>query len=193
MLIGASAEGDERPGVFSTTVDRILALVDLPTVVMHLPSDVGPDVGVPTNMLVPVVASRGSRAAEELAYSIAHSTGGRASALHVVNRPQAQAVMFSRATESEAVRSGKEILAGSAAFGEKLGIAVATHIRLAGNAEEEIVELANEEGFDLLVIGASNRPLTHRPFFGHRVNYVLDHAEVPVAIVALHTQIDRST
>jgi nucleotide-binding universal stress UspA family protein len=101
--------------------------------------------------------------------------------------------MFSSLTEREAIQTGREITAGTAAFGERLGISVETLVQVATNAEEEIVGLANESGFDLLVIGASNRPLTNRPFFGHRVSYILQHANIPVAIVALHSRLDRGS
>ncbi len=184
MLIGASAD-EAHPGTFSTMVDRILALVDLPTVIAHLPSTDLPDEEHPSRILVPVVASRSSRAAEELAYSLARSAGGQVSALHVVNRPEEQGMMFSSVTEQEAIRTGREIAAGAAAFGERLGLSVDTHVELASNAEAAIVERASDTNFDLLVIGASNRPLTDRPFFGHRVNFILEHAQIPVAIVAL--------
>lgn len=187
MLIGASGSGEDRSGMHSTMVDRVLALVDVPTVVVHLPEDASRDMLTPTRILVPVVASRSSRAAEEFAYSIARSVDGEAAALHVVNRPQGQGMMFSSTTEKEAIRSGKEIVAGAAAFGERLGVAVGVHVRTATNAEEVIVDFVDEGGFDLLVIGASSRPLTDRPFFGHRVNHILDHAQVPVAVIALRS------
>ncbi|GIU93320.1 MAG: hypothetical protein KatS3mg011_2226 [Acidimicrobiia bacterium] len=62
---------------------------------------------------------------------------------------------------------------------------VETGVRVAPNPEAEIVEMANAGSFDLVVLGASNRPLTDRPFFGHRVNYVIENSKIPVAIVAL--------
>ena len=187
MLIGASSD-DEHSALFSTMVDRILALVDIPTVVIHLPTGESTGADLPSEILVPVVASRSSRAAEELAYSIARTANGQVSALHVVNRPQEQGLMFSSVTEREAIRTGREITASAAAFGARLGVAVETLVQVATNAEGTIVDLANESGFDLLVIGASNRPLTNRPFFGHRVSHILQHARIPVAIVALRSR-----
>jgi Kef-type K+ transport system membrane component KefB len=191
MLIGASADDENRPGSFSTTVDRILALVDIPTVIVHLPSEELPNEHHPSNVLVPVVASRPSRAAEEFAYSLARSANGRATALHVVNRPEDQGMMFSSTTERESVRTGREITGGAAAFGERLGISIDSRVEVASNAEATIVQAVIESEFDLLVIGASNRPLTDRPFFGHRVNYILEHARIPVAIVALRASVGQ--
>jgi nucleotide-binding universal stress UspA family protein len=62
---------------------------------------------------------------------------------------------------------------------------VETGVRVAPNAEEEIVAFGNSGAFDLLVIGASTRSLTNRPFYGHRVSYMLAQSELPVAVVSL--------
>ena len=97
--------------------------------------------------------------------------------------------MFGSTTELESVQTGREITAGAAAFGERLGVSVEVQVEIASNAEAIIVEVANDSDFDLLVIGASNRPLTDRPFFGHRVNYILEHAQIPVAIIALRARV----
>jgi Kef-type K+ transport system membrane component KefB len=35
------------------------------------------------------------------------------------------------------------------------------------------------------VLGASARPLSHRPFLGHRVGVMIEHASVPVVVIAL--------
>jgi hypothetical protein len=73
-----------------------------------------------------------------------------------------------------------------------LGVTVEGTVRVASNAEAEIVALANGGEFDLLVVGASNRPLTNRPYLGHRVHYILEHTEIPVAIVALPSRVGAS-
>lgn len=62
---------------------------------------------------------------------------------------------------------------------------VETGVRVATHAEEEVVDIANGGDFDLVVIGASNRPVSDRPFFGHRVRYMIDNATIPVVIVTL--------
>ncbi len=139
----------------------------------------------PSRILVPVAASRATRAAEELAYSLARRTSGRAFALHVVNRPEGQGFMLDSPAVDAAVRTGQEMVAAAAAFGERLGVVVETGVRVAPNAEGEIVDVANAGAFDLVVIGAASKPLTNRPFFGHRVNYMIEHADIPLAIVSL--------
>jgi len=184
LIIGASADDRGAVGLFSSTVDRILSLVDIPTVVMRLP--VGSAVSDhPNRVLVPVVASRSSRAAEEVAFAVLQGTGGSAVAVHVVSRPQDQGIMFDDVTETGTLEMAEAVTSNAVAFGQRLGVAVEGSVRVASNAEEEIVGLANGGQFDLLVVGASNRPLTDRPYLGHRVHYILEHTDIPVAVVAL--------
>jgi len=185
LLLGASADDRGANGLFSSTVDHILALVDIPSIVVRSPAGIDITSARPHRVLVPVSAGRSSRAAEELAYSLAHSVGGSVTAIHIVDRPDGHGMMFDAAADSDAVRDGKDIVGAAVAFGKRFGTDVEGVVRTAPNAEEEIVDLANHGGFDLLVIGTSNRPLTDRPFFGHRVEYILDHTEIPVAVVAL--------
>lgn len=186
VLVGASEEESDGAGVFSTVVDRVLSLVDIPTVVVRFPSgdrEEMPD--LPRRILVPIVGTRATRAAEELGFSLARRTGGQAMALHVVNRPEGQSVMLEDPAAEASVRMGQEMVAAGAAFGERLGIPVDTAVRVSPNPEAEILGFADEGGFDLVVIGASNRPITNSPFFGHRVSYMVERSTIPVIIVAL--------
>jgi Kef-type K+ transport system membrane component KefB/nucleotide-binding universal stress UspA family protein len=186
VLVGASEEESDGAGVFSNVVDRVLSLVDIPTVVVRFPagdSQAMPD--MPTRVLVPIVGTRASRAAEELGFSLARRTGGQAMALHVVNRPQGQGVMLEDPAAQTAIRRGQEMVAAGAAFGERLGIAVDTSVRVSPNPEAEILDFADQGGFDIVVIGAANRPVTDSPFFGHRVSYMIERSRIPVIIVAL--------
>ena len=186
IVIGAS-ESESDSGVFSNVVDRVLASVDLPVIVVRFP-EIGGDVPetLPQHVLVPVVATRASRAAEELAYSIVRMSGGRASAIHVVNRPEGQGMMLEANPAVEnAVKTGLEMVGAAAAFGERLGVLVDTDVRVAPNAEGEIVDFANNRGVDLAVFGTASRPLSNRPFFGHRISYMIENSQVPVMIIAL--------
>jgi Kef-type K+ transport system membrane component KefB/nucleotide-binding universal stress UspA family protein len=182
LAMGATETGE---GTFSTVIDRVLAGVEVPSVVVRFPADHSPSEGLPTRVLVPVAATPATRAAEEFAYSVAKASGGRTFALHVVNRPEGQGMMLEGPAIEEAMQTGQQLVAAAARLAERLGVSVDTGVRVAPNAEEEIVEFANSGAFDLLVIGASTRALTDRPFYGHRVSYILSEARLPVAVVSL--------
>lgn len=182
LVMGATETGE---GTFNTVIDRVLARASIPSIVVRFP--VGREVaeGLPDRILVPVAASQSTRAAEEFAYSVAKAASGKAFALHVVNRPEGQGMLLEGPSVDESLRAGQELVQEAADFGDKLGVHVDTGVRVAPNAEEEIVGFANSGTFDLLVLGASARSLTNRPFYGHRVSYILDHCDLPVAVVGL--------
>jgi nucleotide-binding universal stress UspA family protein len=92
----------------------------------------------------------------------------------------------------DSLAAGQEMVAEAATFGERLGVDVETGVRVAPNAEEEIVRFGNSGAFDLLVIGASTRSLTNRPFYGHRVSYMLSQSALPVAVVSLPASVSPS-
>lgn len=182
VVLGATETGE---GLFSTVIDRVLSLVDVPSIVVRIPADHPATGRLPARILVPVTATRSTRAAEELAYSLARAAGGRTYALHVVNRPEGQGLMREDASVEASMIDGQELVDAAAEFGRRLGVDVETGVRLARNAEEEIVSFGNSGAFDLLVLGASTRAFTNRPFFGHRVSYMLAQSELPVAVVSL--------
>lgn len=182
VVLGAT-EADE--GMFDSVIDRVLARIELPSIVVRFPADHPVSTNLPLNILVPVAATRSTRAAEEFAYSVARAASGRCFALHVVNRPEGQGVLLEDAAVAESLAAGHEMVKAAADLGERVGVDVETAVRVAPNPEEEILTLANSGEFDLLVIGASARALTDRPFYGHRVSHILTRARLPVAVVGL--------
>lgn len=182
VVLGATESGE---GTFNSVIDRVLALVEVPSIVVRMPEGHAAVDGLPSRILVPVTATRSTRAAEEFAYSLAKAADGRTFALHVVNRPEGQGVMREERSIEASLTDGRELVAAAAAFGDRLGVSVETGVRVAPNAEEEIVAFGNSGAFDLLVLGASTRSLTNRPFYGHRVSYMLAQSELPVAVVSL--------
>ncbi len=182
VVMGATETGDST---FNSIIDRVLGRVDIPTLVVRFPQNQEISNELPQRVLVPVAATRSTRAAEELAYSIARASNARTFALHVVNRPEGQGMMLKSASIDDSLKAGQEMVSTAAAFGERLGVAVETGVRVAPNAEEEIVGFANSGAFDLLVLGTSTRSLTNRPFYGHRVSYILENSQLPVAVVSL--------
>lgn len=81
------------------------------------------------------------------------------------------------------MKIGEDIVAKTGRVGEAMGVTVNTDVLVADHPEEAIVERAGQ-GADLVVMASARRPSTHRAFFGHRIDYVISHAECPVAVVA---------
>ncbi|HEX5696893.1 MAG TPA: cation:proton antiporter [Acidimicrobiia bacterium] len=184
LLIMGASSGRESTLV-SSVVERVLQETQIQTVIVQLPIDADLPDTIPVNVLVPVTATRSSRAAEELGYTVAQVSGGRAVALHVVNRPDGEGVFLPGGSIDEARKTAESLVAESREFGRRLGLDVEATIRLAPNAEQEILDFAAREDIDLVVLGTASRPVTNRPFFGHRVSYMAEQSPLPVLIVAL--------
>jgi len=181
LVVGASKE--EGRGLVATVVEEVLRQTKIQTLVVQFPNDGSiPDI-LPERIVVPVTASRSSRAAEEFGYSVANVSEGTATALHVVNRPDGEGVFLREG--GAAMAAAQDLLAGSRDFARRLGVTVQAEARLSPNAEQAILDFAYEVGADLLVLGTASRPVTNRPFFGHRISYMTEYSEIPLVIVAL--------
>lgn len=181
IVLGATETGD---GTFNSVIDRILARIEIPSIVVRFPGTTV-DKGLPRSILVPVTATRSARASEEFAYSLAKSASSEVLALHVVNRPESDGIMLSNSSMEAGLEAGQALVAAAAAFGDRLGVEVDTDVRTALQAEEAIIRVANSGAHDLLVLGTNPRLFGDRPFFGHRVTYILEEARIPVAVISL--------
>lgn len=185
MLVMGASRNDASSSLVANVVERVLRDTKIRTAIVQFPTSDSVPNSFPRNVLVPVTATRSSRAAEELGYSIAHVADGKAIALHVINRPDGEGVYLPGGGIDAAKRTAEEMLREARDFGKRLEVRVETHIRVAPNAEQEILDFANNHDVDLLILGTSSRPLTNRPFFGHRISYMAEHSSLPIVILAL--------
>lgn len=184
LVVGASPE-EGRPPLVASVVERVLRETGIKTLVVQFPESATVPETLPDDVLVPVTASRSSRAAEEFGYSLARVANGKAVALHVVNRPDGEGVFMPGQQDLGPMLAAEDLLMWSRDFASRLGVRLEAEARVAPNAEQEILDYAQRGGIDLLVLGTSSRPLTNRPFYGHRLSYIADNSPLPVVIVAL--------
>jgi nucleotide-binding universal stress UspA family protein len=185
MLVMGASRNDITSTIVSNVVERVLRDTNIRTAIVQFPNSDSVPESLPRNVLVPVTATRSSRAAEELGYSITRVSGGKAVALHVINRPDGEGVYLPGGGIEAAKRTAEEMLTEAREFGRRLDVMVETHIRVAPNAEQEILDFAESQNVDLLILGTSNRPVTNRPFFGHRISYMAENSNLPIIILAL--------
>ena len=198
VVLGAT-EGTDESEVFSSVIDRVLAKLDRPTLIFRYPST-DPnaslsDSAIPEarRVLLSVESNRASRAAEEVAYSLASHNDGLVFALHLITESADGPIHYDMLSSAQNFMVGREMVEESVAFGERLGARVQADVRPVAQPEGELVATANSENWDLLVMGATSRPLTNRPFFGYGMSYVLKHVTVPLVIVAMPDVVSRYT
>ncbi len=144
-------------------------------------------------VLVPVDFSAGSRAAVELATTMAQAFGGAIELFHVWQPPPlVTAPLFVTLPYREGQPLALEDIAREKATAElkelvdtvkKAGIAE-VHCRVGiGNPAHEIVELAGRGGYDLVVMGTHGRTGLAHAFIGSVAEKVVRRAACPVLTV----------
>ena len=196
VVLGATEPADESE-VFSTVIDRVLARLDLPTLIFRYPTpdehgrvDDAP-FGV-NRVLLSVESNRASRAAEEVAYSLAAHHDGSVLALHLIAESADGPFYVDMLSGTPDHRAGLALVEESVAFGERLGARVNADVKPASQPAGDLVKAANTGNWDLLVMGATNRPLSRRPFFGYDMSHVLKHVTIPMVVVAIPDIVSRS-
>ncbi len=86
--------------------------------------------------------------------------------------------------ENEEIRAAKETLEEVKAVVENAGVACATHLLIRGNsAGEDIVEFAEVNGVDLIVVGVKRRSRVGKILMGSSAQFVIMKAGCPVLTV----------
>ena len=196
VVLGAT-ERTREGEVFSTVIDRVLSRLELPALIFRYPTHDGQG-GLPAHasvavsrVLLSLESNRASRAAEEVAYSLAAGNDGLVFALHLIAEAVEGPFNMDMLSSAENYRAGLEMAEESLAFGEKLGARVDADVKPVVQPEGDLVNTANSGNWDLLVMGATSRPLTSRPFFGYGMSYVLKHVSIPMVIVAIPDTVSR--
>ena len=195
VVLGAT-EPTDGSQVFSSVIDRVLARLDSPTLIFRYPSDQPgqlPDSDSLTvrRVLLSVESTRASRAAEEVAYSLAAHNDGSVLALHLIAETHDAAPYLDPSSSTHNYGAGLELVEESVAFGERLGAKVNADVKPVTQLAGDLVETANTGDWDLLVMGATNRPLSKRPFFGYHMSYVIKHVTIPMVVVAIPEIVSR--
>jgi Kef-type K+ transport system membrane component KefB len=178
----------------SPVVDQLLAASPLPVIMVR--RGVATDPEAPPafrRILVPAAGTRSGRAAQELAYRLARPLGAEVLIAHVLTLPSpAQEFAYARAAgaERDDARGAREdvaerVVEEARALAAEMGVRAEAVIRTATSTPETLLALARERGVDLLVLAASVRELTGRPFLGHGVEYLLAQSPGTVIVVAL--------
>ena len=197
MVVLGATEITDASQVFSTVIDRVLARLESPALIFRYPGpgDQGalpdPESLTVRTVLLSVESNRASRAAEEVAYSLAAHNDGSVLALHLIAETRDAAFRLDPSSSSQNHRAGMELVEESVSFGERLGAKVNAEVKPVARPAGALVEAANTGRPDLLVMGATNRPLSRRPFFGYDMSHVIKHVTIPMVMVAIPDVVSR--
>jgi len=187
LAIGAS----RRPSagrLFRPLVDHLLAASPVPVLVMRAPR--GASEIRYERILVPVATGVGSRAAQEVAFGLARSTGAEIVLTHVVTARTSlvdsdSALRRRGRTDRSAARLGNDVLIAAREAGEAAHLRVKTKLLQGPSVAPLLLEQMKATSPSLVVLGTEVTILDGGPFLGHSIETILDHSDVPIAVVAL--------
>jgi Kef-type K+ transport system membrane component KefB/nucleotide-binding universal stress UspA family protein len=181
LIVLGSGEG---PSIGGTVVEEVVAGAPCHVAIMKAPAGPG---GVDyKHILVPVDGSVASRMAVELALRYAEGAGADlALAVLTERRPQAAAYRDLSGTHVPAetgTTSKEELERISVVF--RASTLKPNILHLAYDPRSSAISQVLEKGkYDLIVLGAENRAIQHRLFFGYENERLIRAARIPVVVV----------
>jgi Kef-type K+ transport system membrane component KefB/nucleotide-binding universal stress UspA family protein len=181
LIVIGSGEG---PSVGGAVVEEVVSQAPCHVAIMKTPRQAPPSAF--RNILVPVDGSVASRTAVELALRYAESAGAALSlAVLTERRPQAAGYTDMSGTHATAeirTTSDEELERISVVF--RASTLKPTILHLAYDPRSSAIAQALEKGqYDLVVLGAENRAIQHRLFFGYENERLIRATRVPVVVV----------
>lgn len=189
LLVLGSSERGARPNdpLFGTAVDDIIVNASCPVLVVDTHDQPGVlDQDDPVQrILLPTAGTEYNRHAAEVAFAMAQNRDALVEIVHYVEPPARASRFVEKQDVHSLIEFGEEIVDQTADRGRKMGVKVNTNVFVAeGEPEDEILELAEENGHDLIMMGSNLRPVSQRAFFGQRVEYIIKNASCPVGVLS---------
>lgn len=134
------------------------------------------------SIVVPATGTRMSRAAEEIAYTLAARVGARVNVVHVITRPD-KLPEPTYVGEAHPIPSVREVVSESVTLARRFGRDASAIVRTGTNPQEELVRVAEELRADAIFVGTQIRSAA--PSLGHGTEFILEHARQTVVVLAL--------
>lgn len=170
--------------LFGPMADRIIHKSPCPTLIYREPARARTGKPepfrewAPKKILVPTVGTEYSKNAVELASVLAASMEAELTIVHI-SRTGSSDVDHAKPHEI-----GLQIVEREAERARKFGANAVPLVLEGTRPEQDIVRIAAEGGFDLLILGSSLRAVSVRAFFGHRIENILRDAPCPVLLLS---------
>jgi Kef-type K+ transport system membrane component KefB len=140
-----------------------------------------PDISDLRRILVPATGTRTGRAAQEIAYTLASNARAGVHVVHVVDRPDH--VERPEGPAAVASSSADHVLAEAVRLASRFGLEVSADTQAGTAVGLELVRAADAADADLIVVAGQVRSYEGRPFLGHVVEYLMEHARQIVVVL----------
>jgi nucleotide-binding universal stress UspA family protein len=135
-------------------------------------------------ILVPTDGSKASKRAAEVAFALTTNENDEVHILRVVEEKTSLDEMVTKNhILDRQFNYAQEIVNELKAIGESLSVKTYTKVEIGLNPESVIVEVAEKNNFDLVIIGSDVRPGSDKLFLGPKVEKILVSCDRPVIVV----------
>jgi nucleotide-binding universal stress UspA family protein len=166
---------------FSPALREVLSGSSIPVMLVRAGRDLQPPLSF-RRILTTAAGSDVSRAAEQVAYALASRAAAEVDVVHVVSRgDKVLAAMWFG--ETDAHSAARSMLARSLDLARQFGMSASGLTRVGTATNEELLTVAEDRNADTIVVGTRIRALDDRPFLGHGVEYLLEHAPQTLVVI----------
>jgi nucleotide-binding universal stress UspA family protein/multisubunit Na+/H+ antiporter MnhE subunit len=183
LLLGASNKRNEPSTLFTPIVDYLMRLAPCPTILVH--GERVQNDWMPRRILIPTNGSMAARRAAQVAFAL--FTGEENEEAIILNVIEQRDSHYSLGTgdgwEERELNIADQMVGELRTMGEVQGVNTNGAVRRDEDTANGILEIAREEGVDLIVLGTNVRAGSERLYLGPKVERVLRSSPCPVMIV----------
>lgn len=182
LLLGASEQSSDSETLFSSVIDSLIRLSPCSSAVVHA-KDVS-ETWTPKKILVPTNGSLASKYAVELAFLLSPQEIETVTILNVVIKDghDWHQVIHDDIFERQ-LKNSIRMLEEMRKAGQAKGIPTKVEVKVGTEPEQVIMDVAQKENFDLIILGTDVHPFSDRLFLGPRVERILRNAHCPVLVL----------
>jgi nucleotide-binding universal stress UspA family protein len=180
LILGVPARDDDSDELFTTRVDEILRMSPCSTMVVK--GRVSDRHWPPRRILMPTNGSLAARRAADLAFVLA-GADGVVVLLNVMEDAGESYLPVENGAAPRQLKAAHDIVDELRAIGEAQGVCTDAQVRVSGEPEAVILDVARAESVDLIVLGTSVYTASKRVFLGPRVERILAQARCPIVLL----------
>ncbi len=182
LLLGASEQTLDSEALFSSMIDSLIRMAPCSTAIIHAKDVSKP--WIPRRILVPTSGSLASKYAVEFSFLLSSIETETVTIMNVVVKDAQDwhSVMRDEIFERQ-LKNSIRILEEMRKAGQAKGIPTKVEVKVGPEPEQVILEIAQKENYDLIILGTDVHPFSDRLFLGPRVERILRNAHCPVLVL----------
>ena len=182
LLLGASEQSNDAETLFSSVIDSLIRLSPCTTAIVHAKE--ATQSWAPKKILIPTSGSLASKYAAEFAFLLSSAETETVTVINVVVKDGQDwhAVMHDDIFERQ-LKNSIRMLEELRKAGQAKGVPAKAEVKVGTEPEQVILEIAQKENYDLIILGTDVHTVSDRLFLGPRVERILRNANCPVIIL----------